>query len=161
MLGHGSAFANGVHGAYEGDMIDANVDELLASLPQVLPAGHGMKLVKGGREAGFATVELMKRAAKTIPPQSIVKKYAAILSAGDKPKAAELLWQKFGIDTIKVIADGCNTLAMLWESAWVEGGGANIPQSKLKRITTARLQKIYEDQKFLPSLPLGQIDPQL
>ncbi len=59
------------------------------------------------------------------------------------------------------MADGARTLALLWESAWVEGGGASIPQSKLKRINRTRLQEIYERRDFLPSVPLGQIDQHL
>jgi hypothetical protein len=160
-LHHGKAYAKGVHGAYEAAMIDAAVDELLEELPVTLGTGHGMKLIKGERNAGFATIELIKRSAKSIPPMSIVTQYAAILDAGEKKNAAELLWKKFGKNTIKVIADGCNTLAMIWESAWVEGGGKNIPQSKLKRISEKRLRDLYEDQKFLPSVPLAQIDQYL
>jgi hypothetical protein len=161
MLGHGKGYAHGIHGAYEGDMIDANVDDLLTNLPNALGQGHGLDLVQGGRGAGFATIELMKQASTTIPPKTIVEEYAAILDAGDKHQAPNLLWQKFGQDTISVIAAGCTTLAMIWESAWVEGGGGNIPQSKLKKISTKKLQELYEDQSFLPSVPLGQIDQYL
>lgn len=160
-LGHGSAFANGIHGAYEADMIDAAVDDILTELPDVLGNGHGMKLVQGGRGAGFATIELIKRTAKTIPPKSIVDRYAEILDDDKRQEAADLLWKTFHKGTIKVLADGCKTLAMMWESAWVEGDGNKIPKSKLKRITTKRLRELYEDQEFIPSVPLGQIDQYL
>jgi len=158
MLGHGSAFGHGVHGAYEGDMIDAAIDDILTDLPNALGGGHGMQLVQGGRAAGFATIALMKRTRTTIPPKDIVDKYVEIVAAGKKHDAAELLWDKFHQDTIKVLADGCKTLAMIWESAWVEGGGGNIPPEKLKKITTTRLRQIYEKPDFLPSKALGQID---
>jgi len=147
-----------VHGAYEGDMIDAAIDDILTDLPNALGGGHGMQLVQGGRAAGFATIALMKRTRTTIPPKDIVDKYVEIVAAGKKHDAAELLWDKFHQDTIKVLADGCKTLAMIWESAWVEGGGGNIPPEKLKKITTTRLRQIYEKPDFLPSKALGQID---
>jgi hypothetical protein len=161
MLGHGEGYAHGVHVAYEDDMVDANVDAILTGLPSVLGQGHAMQLVQGGRAAGFAVIELMMRARTTIPPKSIVKKYGAILDAGDRHKAPGLMWQKFGSDTIQVMADGCNTLAMIWESAWVEGNGGKIPKTKLKKISTQKLRSLYEDQDFIPSVPLGQIDQYL
>jgi hypothetical protein len=160
-LGHGSAYAHGIHGAYEGDMIDAAVDEILTELPNALGAGHGMNLIEGERNAGFAVIELIKRTASTIPPKSIVDEYAAILDDGEGANAANLLWEKFGDRTIQVMADGCNTLAMIWESAWVEGGGQNIPQSELQRISKTRLRELYEDQTFIPSAPLRNIDQYL
>jgi hypothetical protein len=46
-LHHGRAYAHGVHGAYEADMIDAAVDEILKKLPNNLGTGHGMTLIKG------------------------------------------------------------------------------------------------------------------
>jgi hypothetical protein len=161
MLGHGSAFANGVHGAYEGDMIDGAIDDILKSLPKSLGNGHGMKLVKGGQAAGFATVELMRRTQQTIKPKTVVDKYAEILAAKKKHDAADLLWKEFHKGTIKVLADGCKTLAMIWDSAWAEGGGGNIPKSKLQTISPTILKKIYERQDFLQSAVLGAIDKHL
>jgi hypothetical protein len=161
MLGHGEGFGNGVHGAYEGDMIDGAIDDILKKLPKAIGAGHGMKLVQGGQAAGFATVELMKRTRKTIPPKDIVDEYVNILAAKKKKDAADLLWQKFQQGTISVLADGCKTLAMIWESAWVEGGGGNIPKNKLTTISTTKLRKLYNTQSFLPSAYLGQIDQYL
>ena len=72
--------------------------------------------------------------------------------------ASTVLWKQFKNQTIENVADGCRTLAMLWESAWVNGGGEHIADTKLKAIGRKTLQGIYEDQKFLPSRPLGQID---
>jgi hypothetical protein len=47
---------------------------------------------------------------------------------------------------------------MIWESAWVSAGGEAIPDADLKPIAKARLKRIYEDQSFVPSKALGQID---
>ena len=50
---------------------------------------------------------------------------------------------------------------MLWDSAWAEGGGAQIPASALVAIPRPTLQAIYEDQAFVPSVAIGQIDQYL
>ena len=160
-LHHGKAYGKGVHGAYETAMIDDAIDKLLGELPKALGTGHEMNLIKSARNAGFATIELIKRSAKRIPPKDIVTEYIAILEHHKKKDASEILWKKFGNGTISVIADGCNTLAMIWESAWVEGGGKNIPQDKLIAISEGRLRELYEDTGFLPSVLLGQIDKHL
>ena len=43
--------------------------------------------------------------------------------------------------------------------AWVNGGGNDIPNSKLQTISKPKLRGIYDEPSFLPSKPLGQIDP--
>jgi hypothetical protein len=58
----------------------------------------------------------------------------------------------------RTMTDGCCVLAMLWDSAWAEGGGPALAQTLLKRFNKPTLRGIYEDQKFLPSAALGQID---
>ena len=117
-----------------------------------------MKLVKNGQEAGFAVLELTRRCRKKLPPKSIVDAYGDLVLTGKKSQATAVLWSKFGTRTVDVIADGCRTLAMLWESAWVAGGGDQIAPSKLTAISEKRLQGIYEKTDFLPSKALGQID---
>jgi hypothetical protein len=48
---------------------------------------------------------------------------------------------------------------MIWESAWVNGDGDEIADSQLYTFSRKKLRGIYEDQNFLASKPLGQIDP--
>ena len=158
MLGHGKGFAHGVHVAFEDDMLDAKYDVILKALVKKLGASHGMKLAKNGQEAGFAVLELARRCRKKLPPKSIVDAYGDLVLTGKKSQATAVLWSKFGTRTVDVIADGCRTLAMLWESAWVAGGGDQIAPSKLTAISEKRLQEIYEKTDFLPSKALGQID---
>jgi hypothetical protein len=55
------------------------------------------------------------------------------------------------------MVEGCRVLAMLWESAWVEGHGSAVPEA----IKPTRLRQIYDSQSFLPSVALGQIDEHL
>jgi hypothetical protein len=89
----------------------------------------------------------------------IIEKYVAIKHAGNSSSMGALLWADFKDQTINCIADGCRTLAMIWESAWVNGDGDHIPDSKLQTITKPKLRGIYEEPTFLPSKALGQIDP--
>jgi hypothetical protein len=162
-LAHGKGYGGGVHVAYEDTMIDAKVDTILLNLPKALkvPPDHGMELVEHGQAAGFAVVELMRRTRATIAPIDIVEAYGELEHPIARAKASATLWKRFGKDTIRVLADGCRTLAMLWESAWVQGKGASIAKSSLKAVSRAKLKTLYEDQTFVPSKPLGQIDGEL
>ena len=158
MLGHGKGFAHGVHSKYESAMLNVNYDALIKGVAKKLGASHGMALVADGRHAGFATIELMRRTRQRLAPMTIVEAYGAIVKAKKTRTASSALWKEFKGETIANVADGCRTLAMLWESAWVNGGGDAIADTKLKAIGKKTLQKIYEDQEFLPSRALGQID---
>jgi hypothetical protein len=162
-LAHGKGYGGGVHVAYEDTMIDAKVDTILLNLPKALkvPPDPGMELVEHGQAAGFAVVELMRRTRATIAPIDIVEAYGELEHPIARAKASATLWKRFGKDTIRVLADGCRTLAMLWESAWVQGKGASIAKSSLKAVSRAKLKTLYEDQTFVPSKPLGQIDGEL
>lgn len=154
----------GVHTAYENGMVDYHVTEILAGLKEVanrvVTKAH---LITGGRAAAVAVVELMQRTYETIPPKEIVDAYVALKEEGLKPKPiADALWEAFGDRTIKIMADGCWTLALLWASAWAEGqaiakaaGTAGV--TKLDAIPTEKLAALYKDPQFLPSVTLDRI----
>jgi hypothetical protein len=166
MLPHSHGYAAGVHMAYEDHMLDDKVSALLTRLDQALGAKHGMTLVTGGQEAGYAAIELMRRARKTIAPMKIVNAYGALglppkPNAAGQHLAADKLWTAFGTKTAKVMADGCKTLAMLWDSAWKEGKGHLIPASALVEVPPKTLRDIYEKQGFLKSVALNNIQPLL
>jgi hypothetical protein len=163
MLGHGAGYGGGIHSVYETSMLNNNINSLLPGLRNLLKANHGMKLVKGGQRAGFATVELMRRASVLIKPRNLVNTYGDLVKQGQEWKATTVLWSKFGGKSIETIADGYRTLAMLWDSAWAEGGGdQKIAQADLVEIPKQELRDIYEDRvKFVPSMPLDKIDPYL
>ena len=143
----------GVHSAYEDAMVDLHAPDLQRMIPVKLKAAQAVPLVGSGQAAATAILELMDRTAKTIPPEAIVDAY--IKAGGGKSKAtADALWTAFGTQTVDVMADGAQVLAMLWDSAWIAGGGiagaaAAVPQPAL--------QIIYEDAGFVPSLDLDHI----
>jgi hypothetical protein len=161
MLGHGRGYGGGVHKAYETNMLDDNVGALLKRLPKRLPSSHGMPHVTGGRQAGFAALELMRRSRQRLLPMDIVEVYGKLKKDRKTRGASQVLWTKFGDATVDVIVDGCRTLAMLWESAWIEGSGAQIPETDLRQYSLGQLRPIYTPVGFLPSVPLDQIDPHL
>jgi hypothetical protein len=87
-------------------MVNVGLDDILADLPKKLKTNHGMSLVTGGRDAGYATIELMRRTRKTIQPLKIVEFYAPY-SPSVRTEVAEKLWKKFKSPTLEVLADGC------------------------------------------------------
>jgi hypothetical protein len=149
----------GVHAAYEDDMIDRHVDELIPEVTRLAESAALPKPVKGGQAAAVAVVQLMQATFAKIAPMDLVNAYVAL--ADDKPAArADALWDQFKDDTSQVMADGCRCLAQLWLSAWIEGNGEkNIKD--LKAIDEADLAKIYQDVNFLPSKSLDTIKPLL
>ncbi len=166
MLGHSHGYAAGVHMAYEDYMLDDKVGELLGKLGHALGTKHGMSLIQGGQEAGYATIELMRRSSATLKPIDIVNAYGKLgfpakTNAAQQHQAATKLWTAFGTGTAHVMADGCKTLAMLWDSAWKEGKGNQIAATELDEISAATLRDIYEPQTFLKSVPLNDIQNQL
>jgi hypothetical protein len=83
----------GVHSAYEGGMINEHIDTLMGEVDAAIGQDHGMSLVRGGQEAGFAIVELMKRTRSLIDPMVLVEAYAA---RRGEDNASEVLWNDFG-----------------------------------------------------------------
>jgi len=161
MLGHSEGYGADVHHAYEAAMIDQNVAEIVAALSNEIGTEHGMTRVNSGQEAGFATIDLMRRTRARIPPIDIVERFVAIRSSDQNHKISKLLWADFGADTIKTLKDGCRTLAMIWESAWVDGGGEDVDNSLIREFDQDSIREIYEDQDFLPSVVLDDIDQYL
>jgi hypothetical protein len=148
-------FGKGVHSDYEDRMINEHTDDLMAGVDAAVGQQHAMPPVRGGQEAGFAVVKLMRETRNRIDPMALVETYAGALQGdGD---ASEVLWNKFGTITGDATADGCRVLAMLWESAWSQGNGQVIDDDLLEAIPANELIALYSDQLFVPSLPLDEV----
>jgi hypothetical protein len=147
-------FGKGVHSDYEYRMIGEHIGALMSEVDAAVGPRHAMALVRGGQDAGFAVVELMRRTRNRIDPMALIEAYTAV-PQGDG-NALEVLWNKFGTATSEAIADGCRVLAMLWESAWLEGGGQAI-HGLLEAVPANELIALYSDQLFVPSLPLDEV----
>jgi hypothetical protein len=148
-------YGKGVHSAYEDTMINDHIDTLFGEVAQAVDEKHGMTLVRGGQEAGFAIVELMKRTRERIGPMDLVEAYVTATRGNEN--VSEELWNEFGVATQEAIADGCRVLAMLWDSAWHEGDIKDIDNSRLRAIPENRLVGLYSDQQFLSSRSLDEV----
>jgi hypothetical protein len=146
--------AAGVHSAYEDGMVNLHVADIQAALAAL--RARRSKPINGGYAAAVATVGLMRDTFAAIQPSAIVKAYLPLKVSGQKPQdISDALWAKFGEATIAVMADGARCLAMLWESAWLEGGApSRVPVTPFRPSELARL---YQRESFLPSYTLKTI----
>jgi hypothetical protein len=149
----------GVHSAYEDEMVDRHVPDIMQGVDAILSSADAPGLVTGGHAAAVAVVGLMQTTFKAIAPKEIIDEFVKVQD--QKPAArADAMWEALGDDTIKVMADGCICLAQLWDSAWQEGNGdARI--DALETIEQATLEALYQSRDFLPSYTLDQIGPVL
>jgi hypothetical protein len=148
-------FGKGIHSDYEDRMINEHIDAFMGGVDAAVGQQKAMLPVRGGQDAGFAVVELMRKTRNRIDPMALVEAYAGALQGnGD---ASEVLWGKFGQATGAATADGCRVLAMLWESAWSEGNGQVIDDDLLDAVPAKELMAFYSDQLFVPSLPLDEV----
>lgn len=150
---------HGVHAAYEDDMIDRHVPEMVQGVDAMLSQCSRPPNVKGGHGAAVAVVELMQKTFDTIAPQKIIDEFVKVQN--EKPAArADALWEVLGEDTTNVMANGCLCLAQLWDSAWQEGNGDSTIDS-LAAIDETILEQLYQNRDFLPSHTLNTIGPLL
>lgn len=143
---------DGVHGQYETKMLDQFAPEVVSGVNKALDGYHagdegGPNLITGSDHAAETVVALMKRTIEAIAPHDILDTYDSHPGAG----RTEALWKAFGPKTVARLADGARTLAVLWRSAWEEGGGEEIAASKMTAQSTSALQKHYEDKTFAPN----------
>lgn len=145
----------GVHSAYETDMLNkaARDGHLFPEIDKNLHAGHGMGLVPDGRSAAVATLQCMHDVAKVLPPRKIIDAYERSFEPESLPHAAAL-WQDLGKPTGKVMAIGVRTLALIWESAWVAGGGS----TNAGRVSPAKVKRHYQNPHFVKSVTVDEIE---
>lgn len=155
------SYGAGVHSAYETAMVSLQAPALLKDIAAKMPqGGHGLPLVKTGREAAISIVELMDKAATILKPIDIVTTYEQA-GAGTSKATLNALWQEHGAATADVMVLGARYLAMIWESAWVAGNGTAISSGKLKAQAETAVRDRYIDPKFVESLTLDKIGPEL
>jgi hypothetical protein len=150
------AGGDGVHSAYEDDMVFTGRKEILTALMKTpkVTANEGLD---NGREAAKATIAMMRKVFTKLPPKDIVATYIDLKANGEKPAAmAQKLWKQFGKKTISAMQDGTHLVALLWESAWEQGNGdANLDPNF--NLTEAGAMAICADKDFLPSVTIDKI----
>ena len=147
----------GVHGAYETKMVDRHADELLTEMKKQLavPWANRPK-IKTGHEAAVETIALMDRSARRVQPAKLCQRYIA-LGEGTSQLVLDGLWDSFGKKTAALMVDGSRVLALLWESAWREGGGSAAVSAELVEFTEAKIRNRYRSATFLRSYELEDL----
>jgi hypothetical protein len=144
----------GVHSAYEDNMVDKFADQLQEMIgPEAEAFDTPIHAVQDGRDAGFATVELMAYSAGVLAPSELIDKYIS-LGGGKSQPVLQGLWDAFGTQTGKVMGAGARYLAAIWDAAYAKGGK---PALGASAIDQTKLAKIYQDDSFAPSLTLDKI----
>jgi hypothetical protein len=141
----------GVHSAYETQMLNRFTLDLVQRVARV--PHQALPLVDSGRGAAVATVALMRRTILRLPPQRIIDVY----NSNSGRDRTVRMWEAFGRETVACVADGAQTLAMIWKSAWRAGNGDHVPKSKLVALSPDDLRKLYDDPKFLPAARLPEM----
>ncbi len=143
----------GVHSAYEDKMVFDHRQEILSGLKHTTKPKKA-ELVRSGREAAIATIQMMRSVFTLLPPARIVQTYADVGHGGRA--ASDALWAAFGGKTITAMQAGTHLLAVLWESAWEVGDGESNVARK-GALTHKEAMDIVKDPDFLPSVSIGQI----
>jgi hypothetical protein len=145
-----------VHGVYETTMLDRHAAELIQGVNDQLSGRRVTEADRflGGRAAADATVELMRTTIKTLPPLDIINAY----NEGSARDRVGHMWEVLGDRTLECVGRGALVLAAIWESAWREGGGAKIADTRLKKIQADPvLKRLYLDRTFVPAVWLKNL----
>jgi hypothetical protein len=155
-----SYWGEGVHSMYESGMIDyaAHLNELFPEIERNLSDNHGLELVGSGKEAGLATLRLMDETARILPPTKLIDTFEANGGFENNTNAFKAtLWRATRAETGQVMALGARYLAMLWDSAWIAGGGEANGTALLTARNRDVVKGLYESTQFLPSLTIDEI----
>jgi hypothetical protein len=145
-----------VHSVFETTMLNGHAAEIVAGLnrrlrrTRVRPSFAG----QGGKGAAIRVIQLMRETVQRIPPEAICNAYNQEHSPAAR---SNRLWNDFGEATMDSLVEGIKCLGDIWESAWQEGGGNQIAQSRLRAISTDTLSRIYRDRNFVVSLSLSHM----
>ena len=141
-----------VHSDYEDRMLvnKANRIKLFAGINGYKKKVKTSQLFTGGKGAATAVLKLMKLTFETLSPD-------AVIAAWRQSADMEELFEKTGTQTIANINNGSLTMAIIWQSAWREGGGAKLRANRVLAISRPRLIELYEDKNFVPSFNLDKL----
>jgi hypothetical protein len=148
----------GVHSAYETDMVNwaAHQGLLFDEIRKNLGDDHGMSLIKTGRDAAVASIQLMEDAASRLSPTMLIDGYETTFAPGAEPRA-KALWTLFSAQTGEVMALGAQTLAMIWDSAWKAGKG----KTNAGELAPADVKSHYTNTNFVRSVTVDYIETEI
>jgi hypothetical protein len=137
-----------VHAVYEDKMLTKFAPDVIAGVNAAAKQVKKSELFEGGEAAADTIIQLMQRTVKRLPPERVVSVYKS--TRGNLQE----MWNELDDKTISRLADGAHTLALIWQSAWTEGGGDRAGQIAVRRLVTipeAALRKLYEKKEFAES----------
>jgi hypothetical protein len=141
-----------VHSDYETKLIDVKRGDLFAGVDAIKTQVSKAQMIGlDGREAAKLVLHLMKDTVDRLPPEEVVQVWREERGRGRYDR----MWSRLGKRTIANVAAGSHAMAVLWQSAWKHGGGADLTDAKLKKIPESTLQKIYNRKTFVPSIRLS------
>lgn len=143
-----------VHSFYETSILDRKSTEIIAGVNELTENKAVGKLFSGGKNAASLTIELMKKTFETLPPTDIIDAF----NEKQGRERADYMWKTLGKKTNQIMAEGCLTLATIWESAWNEGNGDSQLNGKSTEFNTETLKKLYMDKNFLTAYRLNEYE---
>ncbi len=152
----GDSTDDAVHAAYEDKMLTKYAPDVVVEVTSSAKRVTADELFEGGEAAADVVIGLMQRTVKKLPPEKVLEAFNASVGRGQLDE----MWEGLGDATIQRLADGAHTLALIWQSAWTEGGGDKvnkIAQSKLTQIPVRTLKILYSDKAFAESLWLREM----
>lgn len=152
----GDATDDAVHAAYEDKMLTKFAPDVVIEVTNRAKRVKASELFTGGEGAADAVIGLMQRTVKKLPPEKVLDTFNQSIGQGQLDK----MWEELGEATIERLVDGAHTLALIWQSAWTEGGGekvGKIAQTKLVEIPVRTLKKLYQNKTFAESLWLREM----
>lgn len=139
-----------VHSDYEDVLVDRNAANLFQRVNAVEKKVLKGDLIRGGKAAAKLVIELMRSTHQNLPPMKIIETFDNNAGKGKYERA----WETLGEGTVKNVANGCYHMAVLWQSAWVEGGGKAVGKNQLGAIDHQDLIELYSNYHFVQSYRL-------
>jgi len=138
-------------------MLDRFAIDIIGKINEELKVATAKADLRGGKNAAISIIELMQKCIKFLPPLDIIKAFNE--SKSTPRNRVRFLFETLNKQTILCMVAGCSRLASIWESAWKEGSGGKISDTKLGKVQNSTLIKLYTDKTFLPAY--GLRDPEL
>lgn len=142
-----------VHSTYETTMLDRYRKELFDELNNYYNTHiPNYQTYSGGKSAAISTIKMMEKVVtQLLPPEEII----SIFNETDGRGRVSNMWKKLKDKTVQCMAEGCENLALFWESAWAEADGNSLFQdADLVGIDPKILIDLYMDPKNYTSYKL-------
>jgi hypothetical protein len=143
----------GIHEAYEDDMVNSHRKEILDGLDNSRGVQKN-EYIASGFEAAKATIDLMRKTFTALPPEEMLRTF---LDAKKRDQdITDALWRRYGDGTIAAMQNGTHVLAILWESAWLAGGGEG-KECDISALKPEQAMAICASTDFLPSCTIVNV----